>query len=212
MKKKILIVLLMIVFPNVVFAASCDTKVYVQYQKLADNINYETSYSKSSNKFTITFYNVVSGLSITNGSSSYSGGEDNIVTISDVSEGAIISYKINTSVTECGSSLKSINITLPYYNTFYESERCYEYIDKLSICSSQFLTYKPSLELFQLQVKNYNGMQPDNPEPEPESRTFLDDVVDFMKDWGIQILIVVVVSVITIIPFNAKLRKIRHGI
>ena len=61
-------------------------------------------------------------------------------------------------------------------------------------------------------VKNYDGIKPNDPTPDDPNKTFIDDVVDFMKDWGIQILIVIVVSVITIIPFNAKLRKIRHGI
>ena len=74
------------------------------------------------------------------------------------------------------------------------------------------MTYKPTNELFEMQVKNYDGIKPNGTTPDDPNKTFIDDVVDFMKDWGIQILIVIVVSVITIIPFNAKLRKIRHGI
>ena len=64
MKKNIIILLLTILFPNAVYAA-CDAKALVQYQKLADNVTYETSYSKSANKFSVTFYNVVPGLYIT---------------------------------------------------------------------------------------------------------------------------------------------------
>ena len=63
-----------------------------------------------------------------------------------------------------------------------------------------------------MQVKNYGGITPDDPTPDNPNKTFLDDVIEFMQDWGIQIGIVIVVSVLTIIPFNAKLRKIRHGI
>ena len=36
MKKKIMILLLVIIFPNIVLAATCDTKKHVQYQKLAE--------------------------------------------------------------------------------------------------------------------------------------------------------------------------------
>ena len=212
MKKKIMILLLVIIFPNIVLAATCDTKKHVQYQKLAENIDYEKSYSKSTNKFTITFYNVVEGLYLSNGSNSYTRNDDNIAIASNIDEGSNISFAINTTMTNCGSILKTINITLPYYNTFYDTDRCEEYKDKLNICSSQFLTYKPTNELFEMQVKNYGGIKPDDPTPDDPNKTLIDYCVDFMKDWGIQILIVIVVSVITIIPFNAKLRKIRHGI
>lgn len=212
MKKKIILLFLMIMFPNFISAATCDTKLFVQYQKLADNIDYETSYSKSANKFTIKFYNVVPGLYIFGNAIHYNGDSENIVTIKNVDEGSNVSYTINTSVTDCGSMLKTINVSFPYYNTFYDTDRCEEYKNKLSICSSQFLTYKPSLELFELQVKNLGGINPILPDDVDESKTFIDNVIDFMKDWGIQILIVVITSAITIIPFNAKLRKIRHGI
>ena len=110
------------------------------------------------------------------------------------------------------SDIKTISINFPYYNTFYETDRCDEYKGKLSICSSQFLNYKPTLDIFELQVKNLGGIELEKPIQEPDNRTIIDDIVDFMKDWGIQIAIVVVVSVITIIPFNAKLRKVKHGI
>lgn len=212
MKKKIIVLFLMIMFPNIISASTCDAKVFVQYQKLADNINYETSYSKSTSKFSITFYNVVSGLYISDGNKYYSGNDENIVTLNNVDEGSNFAYIINTSVTECGSMLKTINVTFPYFNTFYDTDRCEEYKGKLGICSSQFLSYKPSLELFELQVKNYNGIGKDEPEPDPVDKTFIEYIIDFAKDWGIQVLIVIVVSIITIIPFNAKLRKIRHGI
>lgn len=212
MRKKIIILLLMVMFPNIIFATTCDTKKQVQYQKLAENINYETSYSKSTNKFTIIFYNVVEGLYLSNGSNSYTGNGDNIATVSNIDEGSSIAFAINTIATNCGSILKTINLTLPYYNTFYDTDRCEEYKDKLSICSSQFLTYRPTNELFEMQVKNYGGITPDDPTPDNPNKTFLDDVIEFMQDWGIQIGIVIVVSVLTIIPFNAKLRKIRHGI
>lgn len=211
MKKNIIILLLTILFPNVVSAA-CDAKAFVQYQKLADNVTYETSYSKSANKFSVTFYNVVPGLYITDSTNYYSADLENIIYISNIEEGKSVSYIINTSETDCGSLIKTISINFPYYNTFYETDRCDEYKGKLSICSSQFLNYKPTLDIFELQVKNLGGIELEKPIQEPDNRTIIDDIVDFMKDWGIQIAIVVVVSVITIIPFNAKLRKVKHGI
>ena len=40
MRKKIIILLLMVMFPNIIFATKCDNKKQIQYQKLAENINY----------------------------------------------------------------------------------------------------------------------------------------------------------------------------
>lgn len=212
MEKKIVLLLILMIFPSIILnAAMCDATEYVKYQKLAENVTYETSYSKSSKTFEIKLYNVYNGLYISFDGIAYPTTYDNKVFISDIKEGQNISFSVNTNDTGCGDLLKSFYINLPYYNSFYESSRCDDYKDKLAICSSQFLSYQPTNELFELQLKNYSGIN-DQLEEEEKDKTIIEIIVDFVKDWGVKILLVVISSIITIIPYNIKLRKIKHGI
>ena len=57
MKKKILVVVLLLLMPFIVNADDgngCDYSLFVEYQKAAMNIEYETSYSMKDETFSIT--------------------------------------------------------------------------------------------------------------------------------------------------------------
>ena len=62
-------------------------------------------------------------------------------------------------------------------------------------------------------IENYSKTIPtDKPEDPDANRTIFDDIIDFTINWGIEILLIAVSSGVTIFLFNAKLRKIKHGI
>lgn len=215
MKRKILFVLLLLM-PFMVSAkdVACDYTLFVEYQKAAMNIDYETSYSIKNKTFTVTFYNIINGIYLSYNGITYSGiGNDNQVTINDLGEGQTVSIMVNTNETTCSTSLRTIQISLSYYNTVYDNSKCDKYRNKLTICKSKFLNYKPTEDLLDSIIENYNNSIPVEEPDEPDTpRTFLDDIKDFTINYGIQILLIVVSSTVTILIFNAKLRKIKHGI
>lgn len=222
MKKKIILVLFL-VMPILVNAkntnstSNCDYSIFIEYQKAAMNIEYETSYSVKDKTFSIKFYNIMKGIYLNHDNTIYSTSEsdENEVVVNGLSEGQTIKFAVNSSAdnTNCNSSLRTLQVTLPFYNTFYGTARCEEYKNKLTICSSKFLDYKPTEELLDSMIDNYNNTIPTVTPDDPEvNRTFLDDILDFTVQWGIQILLIVVSSVVTILLFNGKLRKIKHGI
>lgn len=222
MKKKIILVLFL-VMPILVNAkntnstSNCDYSIFIEYQKAAMNIEYETSYSVKDKTFSIKFYNIMKGIYLNHDNTIYSTSESekNEVVVNGLSEGQTIKFAVNSSAdnTNCNSSLRILQVTLPFYNTFYGTAKCGEYKNKLTICSSKFLDYKPTEELLDSMIDNYNNTIPTVTPDDPEvNRTFLDDILDFTVQWGIQILLIVVSSVVTILLFNGKLRKIKHGI
>lgn len=222
MKKKIILVLFL-VMPILVNAkntnstSNCDYSIFIEYQKAAMNIEYETSYSVKDKTFSIKFYNIMKGIYLNHDNTIYSTSEseENEVVVNGLSEGQTIKFAVNSSAdnTNCNSSLRILQVTLPFYNTFYGTAKCGEYKNKLTICSSKFLDYKPTEELLDSMIDNYNNTIPTVTPDDPEvNRTLLDDILDFTVQWGIQILLIVVSSVVTILLFNGKLRKIKHGI
>mgnify|MGYP004626405589 CR=1 FL=1 len=222
MKKKIILVLFLVMpilinAKNTNSTSNCDYSIFIEYQKAAMNIEYETSYSVKDKTFSIKFYNIMKGIYLNHDNTIYSTSEseENEVVVNGLSEGQTIKFAVNSSAdnTNCNSSLRILQVTLPFYNTFYGTAKCGEYKNKLTICSSKFLDYKPTEELLDSMIDNYNNTIPTVTPDDPEvNRTFLDDILDFTVQWGIQILLIVVSSVVTILLFNGKLRKIKHGI
>lgn len=215
-KKKIIILLLMLPFFVNAKTIDCDYDLFLEYQKASMNIDYEMFYSVKDKTFTIKFYNVLKNMYINYNSKVYSSAltDSTEVSIKGIEEGTTVKAIVNTSAehTNCSSSLRSIQITLPYYNTLYGSEKCEEYKNKLSICSSKFLDYKATEDLLYEIIDNYNNTIEPEPVPNPNRIFILDDILDFIAEWGIQVLLVIVSSTLTILLFNAKLRKIKHGI
>lgn len=213
MKKILLFILLLIpVFVN----AECDNNKIVELGKFAGNITYNTEYSKSSSKYTVTFYNVVEGLYLEYNNKSYLPNGDNEVKISDLRDGISMEVIVYPSNAGCRSSLNTIRFKLKYYNKFYNDPRCEEYIKKgckTVYCSNQFLDVQPTDELFEGALKNTCGDAAiPLPEPTPEEVTFLDKVLDFMLDYGIKFLLIAISLTVSILVFTNKYRKMKHGI
>lgn len=122
------------------------------------NIRVDQKYSKSKNKFTITFTNVKSNLYVKEygkDTEKLKGNSEEKVIIEDLEPGTKHLYIVNNLIGK-SSTERKITIELPYYNEFYSRTECEPYRKKLKICSSQFLNYKVTEEMFENSIKNYN--------------------------------------------------------
>lgn len=122
------------------------------------NIKVNQKYSKSKNKFTITFTNVKSNLYVKEygkDTEKLKGNSEEKVIIEDLEPGTKHLYIVNNLIGK-SSTERKITIELPYYNEFYSRTECEPYRKKLKICSSQFLNYKVTEEMFENSIKNYN--------------------------------------------------------
>ncbi len=122
------------------------------------NIKVDQKYSKSKNKFTITFTNVKNNLYVKEygkDTEKLKGNSEEKVIIEDLEPGTKHLYIVNNLIGK-SSTERKITIELPYYNEFYSRTECEPYRKKLKICSSQFLNYKVTEEMFENSIKNYN--------------------------------------------------------
>ena len=122
------------------------------------NIKVDQKYSKSKNKFTITFSNLKNNLYIKESGQNtekLKGNSEEKVIIENLEPGSKHLYIVNDILGK-SSTERNFIIELPYYNEFYSRTECEPYRKKLKICSSQFLDYKVTEEIFEDTIKNYN--------------------------------------------------------
>ena len=122
------------------------------------NIKVDQKYSKSKNIFTITFSNVKNNLYIKESGQNtekLKGNSEEKVIIENLEPGSKHLYIVNDILGK-SSTERNFIIELPYYNEFYSRTECEPYRKKLKICSSQFLNYKVTEEMFENSIKNYN--------------------------------------------------------
>ena len=208
-KKVILILLLMIPF---VVNAECDKAKHQDYVKLASNITYDNSYSKSAGTFSITVFNVLNGMYIKYDGKEYKPNSSNEVIIKNIAGGTYVSLEVYAN-DGCGI-LKRINKSEPYFNKYYGSDDCVGYEDKLTMCAHQFTSSEVTKKLLDRAIYNYNNKIKNEPkEKETEAdNTFYTKVMDFLMNWGIKIVLLVVTTVLTWAICSDKFRKIKHGI
>ncbi len=209
MKKIILVIVLILPF---VVKADCNYEKHEEYVGFANRISYENNYSKSSGRFNITIYNVVSGLRVNYNKKDYDIRSDNTVLIEDIPEGSSVS--INIYADDGCSEVKIISLTEPYYNEYYNTSICSGYEDKLIYCSSQFTSIKPTEELIKIAKKNYdNSFEEKEEEVVPEKpESFYSKLIAFGMNWGIKIILALITIVVSVSFYNSKLRRIKHGI
>ena len=213
--KKLVLFLVLLMLPTFVLGEDCDYTKQVEYGKLANNITYETKYSKSDKTFTITFYNVISVMYLAKGNEVYFGNGDSQVTFKSVAQGTDFSVQVKSILSGCSSPLTAFHISIPYFNPYYGTEDCEEYKTKLNVCASQFLSYQIDEELFNQTIENYKNAYTEEEKKDDNTntgKTFLENLKDFSLDWGVPILIVLVVSAIAVLPFKAIISKIKHRI
>lgn len=216
MKKKLFIILcLFLMISNV--KAECSTSRRNELKALSRDITYETSYSMGNKTFEVTFYNVFPGLLLKYNNNVYNGdfSDDYSVTIKNLSEGEYLTINVIDSE-GCNETMNTIFITLPYYNLFFGTQKCEEYVSKLKLCSSKFLSYRLTEEILDDAIKSLDTKiapveKPDNTKISTWQK-IIDTVKTFFTNWGINIIVFIVFGSITVIICENIYRKVKHGI
>lgn len=207
MKK--IIVCLLLIMPIFVDAA-CDRELQNTYRTYAKDISYDTEYSKTKNKFTVTLFNVIDEMSVKYNNKVYSINNNSVV-IDNISEGTHMTIEIYGK-DGCNEQVRTIFIDQPYYNEYYGSTICHGYVDKITYCTHQFTSVNPTEKLVKGAIQNYEHEL--NPTVEPpvieDEPTLWEIALNFGKTWGIRILLFVITALITNHYFNDKYIKIKH--
>lgn len=217
MKKFIFVILMLILIPFNInaesLAESCDYTKEVELNKLASKISYERKFNKENNSFTVTLYNVISDLYVKYNNKLMYGDSNNEIVITGIEEGSYMEVIVYSSGTNCYSSLMTIYINLPYFNSFYNTKDCSGYEDILTICSSQFLTYKVDVNILSDAIDNYNNKIYNPPaSDEVKDTSIINGVKEFVSLWGMKIFLTLATAGLSIWYFQVKLRKTKHGI
>jgi len=215
--KKILTILVLAFVMIPVLNAECDYKKEVELGKLASKVTYDRVYNKETNTFTVKLYNVIPELILSYNSEILKSNSDNEIEIKNLKEGTYMQVDINSTNIGCYSSLMTLYINLPYYNVFYDSDKCSKYEDILEVCSSEYTSYLVTQKILDDAIDNYeNRIINEDDKIEDiviENKvTFFEIAQNFITKWGFKIVLSLVTIILSVLVFQAKIRKIKHGI
>lgn len=200
---------------NMILNAECDYTEKVNLITLSSYVDYNYEYM-SDNTFKLTFYNVTPEMKLIYNNIEYAPANES-VELNSLEEGKSMKVSIKGSDTsECAMlDLRVINLTIPYVNPFYGSNRCIGH-ESLNVCSNKFLQYKiTESEFLRLIDKSESDNKPDDvtdDKPVVKELTFFEKVVNFVKKAWIPVVLVIVTSGITFGIFSTIYRKVKHGI
>ena len=213
--KKIVMLIVMIFGFDMILDAGCDYTEKVNLITLSSYVDYNYEYM-SDNTFKLTFYNVTPEMKLIYNNIEYAPANES-VELNSLEEGKSMKVSIKGSDTsECAMlDLRVINLTIPYVNPFYGSNRCIGH-ESLNVCSNKFLQYKiTESEFLRLIDKSESDNKPDDvtdDKPVVKELTFFEKVVNFVKKAWIPVVLVIVTSGITFGIFSTIYRKVKHGL
>lgn len=213
--KKILMLIVMIFGFDMILDAECDYTEKVNLITLSSYVDYNYEYM-SDNTFKLTFYNVTPEMKLIYNNIEYTSANES-VELNSLEEGKSMKVSIKGSDTsECAMlDLRVINLTIPYVNPFYGSNRCIGH-ESLNVCSNRFLQYKiTESEFLRLIDKSESDNKPDDvtdDKPVVKELTFFEKIVNFVKKAWIPVVLVIVTSGITFGIFSTIYRKVKHGL
>lgn len=206
--KKIL--LIMLLFMPFFINAECDRELHKSYITYANDISYDTEYSLGKERFTVTLYNVIDEMKVVYNNKNYTAVNNEVV-IDNIKQGTRMDIRVFAE-DGCNESVRTIVINQPYYNTFYGSSLCNDYVNKITYCTHKFTNTEVTEKLIKTAIENYeHEMVPVEkpPEEEPPLTTF-QKISKFATKWGVRILLVLVSAFLTNWYFNDKYIKIKH--
>lgn len=192
MIKKIL--LLMLIFPISVKAA-CTSKELTRLKNFSSNINTYYDYNEQDNKFNVTVYNLSNELKIINENNNNTyQTNDKIgkISIENLNPGDDIKLRAYPKAGECSEYItRTIYVNLPYYNKYYKDEVCKN--NSSNLCSKWVNTSGYTHEEFVNKVKKEQQQEEIiTPEPEPVVNKY--GFFDFLSDFYILILLLIIIS------------------
>jgi len=211
--KKWLIVVLLVICPVFLRAEKCEYNKHTEYIEFANRITYEYEYSMGERNFTLKFYNVISGLYFKINKLTYEPDENDVVTISGISEGKTLDIYVYGK-DGCNSQVSNINIVLPYYNPYYGTAICQGY-EQLTLCSSNFTPTKATKQMIEKTKETYDNViiqDKDQNETVEDKPSFINKAWDFFVKYVLKVLLVLLSTGLSVLYYNNKLMKVEHGI
>lgn len=205
--KKLIIILLL--FCPIFINADCDREKQKVYASYAQDISYETEFSKGQNRFTVKLYNVIDEMTVKY-DNKVQPIKNNEVVINGVKEGTKMQIHIYGK-DGCTEASRIIYIDQPYYNEYFGSTLCHGYEGKITYCTHKFTNIKMNEDLIKRAIDNYDNILPQEKDPEPEPElTTLQKISKFARTWGVRIILVLLTSFFTNWYFNDKYIKVKH--
>ncbi len=210
--KKILLAITMFFILTTSLNAVCDYSKQKEYNILASQVSHKIDYVESSKTFNLTIYNLSNGIAI-----KYNGVRtpiNNEVVINNLKEGNILDISIVTTDNECvEKDLRSITVTIPYINTYYNSEECKGH-ENLNVCSSKFLDYKITKSTFYslINKKETSTEKTENKKTVEEKETLVEKIIELLTEVYMPIIIVVLSSAVSFLIFSSIYKKAKYGI
>lgn len=203
--KKILFLILLL-YPIIINAA-CDYENEKNMTSLSLYIDYAYEYNESTNSFDINIYNLQNIFSIEYAGNYYTP-QNNKAIINNIKPGTSMRLTVfGSGDSLCsGKSFRTINLSLPFLNPYYESEECSGY-ENLTVCYSRFLNFNLSYTTF----KNALKREEEYLAPTIEEPSIFDNVITFFKNNFIKIILLILTTAITFFIYKNKFRKTKHG-
>lgn len=213
MKKLIIVFILLLCLPLTINAASCNKDKFKENMEIAEGITYNNDYSKSKKNWTITFYGISNNFYLKYKEKTYKPTDHSVI-ISSVPQGEKVTVEV-LGDDNCGV-LNYFFIEEKYLNEFYGSSMCEGYEEKLTACSSEFTKSRITKEYLEKVINNYNNaiITEDDTKKEETKETIntFQKIKEFLLNWGIKILLLVVTTAVSITFYDSKFRKIKHHI
>lgn len=195
MYKKILIMMLLIL--PISIKAYCTNEQLSKYKALAGHINSYYEFNQETKKFNIKIYNINNELTIlnTNNNTKITPNSSNLeqINISDLNPGNITKITVYPTNSDCSDyRVRTIYINLPYYNNYYNDPVCKNNNNKL--CFKWVNTSIYTHEQFVDKVKIIKEEQPQQEDNEKEKIKNKYGFFDFLADYYIIILLLIIVS------------------
>lgn len=192
MSKKILLLLLLL---PISIKATCTSSDMARYKTLSSEINTYLMYNEQNKTFNIKIYNLSNNfelININNRNSYKTNDTIGETTIDNQTPGQLLTLGVYPISGECKEyRIRTIYVNIPYLNKYYQDEICNN--NDNTLCSKWTNTDNYTYEQFIESVKNtkkQNNEEEKEPEPEMKRHTFL----DFLGDYYIVILLVIIAS------------------
>lgn len=217
--KRVLLLILLLVFPGLVSArskTSCDFTLLANLKKIVSNVDITYTYRLIDDKvyFDVTLTNITQDIYFVdnnNGGKYYYGDTNNgIITLDDYTSGKV-SYSFYSNNGECLDEKLSIkNISLPYYNNLYNSDLC-SGIEDYSLCQ-KWIKNNYSYYDYLYKIKDYRSKLNNNNVEEivNDNSNWFDKLISFVLSYY-YILMPLVILVILGVIYLVKMIKFRRN-
>ena len=198
MKKINKLFFIVVMMIPVTIKAACTNQELARFKTLASNVDTYYEFDEITQQMNLTIYNLSNELRILINSKIYSTDQSPLgeTKINNLSPGQTIKLYIYPKNGECKQyGLKTMYANLPYYNKYYNNEVCIN--NNHTLCSKWANTTSYTYEQFVEKIKRETQIEEQEKAPEAEMKK--NGILDFLLDYYIIILLLIIGIGITLI-------------